>query len=372
MKKIKVMHLIWSMKSGGAQQVLINYLEAFDDDPNIEMKLFVYNSRSDSKYDREIENQNYNVQYLNGDADESRIPILKYFINHIVAQKRWYEAIKSYEPDIVHIHLSGLLLHTLRPICKANVSVRFDTLHSNPYTYKGIKKLIIKKAFKKFNFVPICVSDDIAKKAKQWYGIDNYYVLHNGLNYTVLRKNQKELIDARKLINCPQDAYVVLGIGRLHKIKHFDLLIEAFSIAQKTKENMLLYIVGCGEEFSNLNSLADRITFPDTVKFIGTVDDPTIYYCSANVVAVTSYTESSSLVALESQILGIKTLVSDGIPKESIISSYVKQMKKNSSKEEWAKALIDDPYYYPNPHSMLDYDNDFVNNRLKEIYIENL
>ena len=42
MKRIKVMSLIWSMGDGGAQQVIINYLRDFCNDPDIEFKVYVY------------------------------------------------------------------------------------------------------------------------------------------------------------------------------------------------------------------------------------------------------------------------------------------------------------------------------------------
>lgn len=44
-KKIKVMHMIWSMGDGGAQQVVINYLRDFNNDPDIEIKLYVYTNQ---------------------------------------------------------------------------------------------------------------------------------------------------------------------------------------------------------------------------------------------------------------------------------------------------------------------------------------
>ena len=40
-RKIKVMHMIWSMGDGGAQQVVINYLRDFNNDPDIEFKKFL-------------------------------------------------------------------------------------------------------------------------------------------------------------------------------------------------------------------------------------------------------------------------------------------------------------------------------------------
>lgn len=54
MDKVKVMSLIWSMGDGGAQQVLINYLRDFKDDPDIDFRVCVYTEPTKSKYDRKL------------------------------------------------------------------------------------------------------------------------------------------------------------------------------------------------------------------------------------------------------------------------------------------------------------------------------
>lgn len=60
-KKIKVMHMIWSMGDGGAQQVVINYLRDFNNDSDIDFRVYVYTKPTISKYDKEIEEKKFNV-----------------------------------------------------------------------------------------------------------------------------------------------------------------------------------------------------------------------------------------------------------------------------------------------------------------------
>lgn len=119
-KKIKVMHMIWSMGDGGAQQVIINYLRDFHDDLDIEFKLYVYTKPTDSKYDREIAEKGYNVVYLNNPRTRVQIPYIKRFFQRPVSQKVWEKAISEYNPDIVHVHISALLGATMpEKWCKA-------------------------------------------------------------------------------------------------------------------------------------------------------------------------------------------------------------------------------------------------------------
>ena len=140
MSKLKVMHLIWSMKAGGAQQIVLNYLRDFKDDPDIELKLYVYTEPSNSKYDTEIRERGYNVEYLNNPSTRVKLPYIKRWFQRPISKKTWSEAIQKFQPDIVHVHISALLSNTLEPIINANIPIRFDTLHSDPRRYVGKEK----------------------------------------------------------------------------------------------------------------------------------------------------------------------------------------------------------------------------------------
>lgn len=115
------------------------------------------------------------------------------------------------------------------------------------------------------------------------------------------------------------DTFVVIGVGRLNPIKKYDLLIEAFSKIYSINQNSILLLAGDGEEKSNLRHLAEKLGVSDAVKFLGNVADVTKLYCTTDVLAVTSDTESSSLVAIEAQVCGTRCVLSAGVPEESIL-----------------------------------------------------
>ena len=79
MKRIKVLNVIWSMKAGGAQQVVLNYLRDFKDDPDIDFSVCVYTAPTNSKYDQEIRREQYRVSYLNNPETKIQIPYIKRF-----------------------------------------------------------------------------------------------------------------------------------------------------------------------------------------------------------------------------------------------------------------------------------------------------
>lgn len=95
--------------------------------------------------------------------------------------------------------------------------------------------------------------------------------------------------------------FVIIGVGRLNPIKKFDLLLEAFAKVHQVQSESILIIAGDGEEKDRLIHLAKKLGVEKSVRFLGNIADVTKLYCAADVLAVTSDTESSSLVAIEAQ-----------------------------------------------------------------------
>lgn len=369
-RKIKVMHMIWSMGDGGAQQVIINYLRDFYNDPDVEFRLYVYTKPTISKYDREIAEKGYNVVYLNNPRTRVQIPYIKRFFQSHISQKVWNKAIEEYNPDIVHVHISALLSATMPGILKNNIPVRFDTLHSSPYRYTGRLKRIISNAFQHQKVIPICVTEAQVTEAKEWYGITNYEIVRNGVDIERIRKKCCSKHDGRESLGIEDNSFVIIGVGRLNPIKKFDLLIEAYSKVYQIKKNSVLVIAGDGGEKDRLVRLVKKLGLERSVKFLGNIADATKLYCAADVLAVTSDTESSSLVAIEAQVCGTRCVLSNGVPKESILLKQTQRLEENASVEDWCCALLDNSYEGVSVVNIEDYEVHNMSRKMKDIYFK--
>lgn len=370
MPKLKVMHLIWSMKAGGAQQIVLNYLRDFKDDSDIELKLYVFTGPSDSKYDTEIRECGYNVEYLNNPSTRVKIPYIKRWFQRPISKKAWSEAIQRFQPDIVHVHISALLSNTLESIINANIPIRFDTLHSDPRRYKGKEKKVICKAFNEERFIPVCVTKEQTELAKKCYGITNFEVLHNGIDIEGIKSRIISRTDARNLLGLPNDAFIIAGVGRLNKIKKFSLLIDAFVLVLKEKPNAMLIIAGDGSEKNTLCKQVEKHGVQDKVKFLGNQSNIIPVYCASDVLGVTSISESASLTLIEAQICGLRCVISSGVPCESIISSFVKQMPSDAEVDKWAKAFLDEDFVGAPICKESDYEVHELSKKLKDIYFK--
>lgn len=368
MKKIKVMNLIWHMGDGGAQQIVLNYLRAFQNDPDLDFCLYVLEKPTNSKYDREIKENNYPVVYLNDPRTQVRIPILRGFCQRVLAFRHWKAAFAQFQPDIVHIHMTSLVEQVLPAILYAKIPVRFATLHSNPYRQKGKLRWFISDAFQNRNVTPICLTEEQSRMAKAWYGIKDYELVRNGMDFEGLRQACCSRQEARAYFGLDPDAFTVIGMGRLNPIKNFPLLIESFAELLRIRPDAQLVIAGDGAERGRLQSLVEEKNLSGHVIFLGNITEISKLYSAADVLGVTSVSESLSLVALEAQICGLRCVLSDGVPEESILLENTRKLPAEATPEDWAKALLDTEYTGSTVFPMELYDNHQVNRQIKEIY----
>ena len=334
------------------------------------MKLYVYTKPTDSKYDREITENGYNVTYLNNPRTKIQIPYVKRYFQRSISRKVWEKAISEYNPDIVHVHISALLDATMPGIIKNNIPVRFDTLHSSPFRYTGRIKRIISNAFQKEGVIPICVTEAQVKEAKEWYGITKYEVVRNGVDIEEIKEKCCPKIEARKEFGLSADSFVVIGVGRLNPIKKYDLLIDSFAEVKERKPKAVLLFAGDGVEKKKLQHKAKELGISESVKFLGNIPDVTKLYCAADVLAVTSDTESSSLVAIEAQVCGTRCVLSAGVPRESILLNRTQQLEIGATAKEWCSALLDDSYMGVPVANIEDYEVHNVSKKMKEVYLK--
>lgn len=92
---------------------------------------------------------------------------------------------------------------------------------------------------------------------------------------------------------------IVVALGRVERIKGFDLLLQAF--AQVAKPGEHLVIAGDGSQLAALRTLVTDLGISDSVTFVGRLDRPGVNTVmrAADVVVVPSRVEAFGIVALE-------------------------------------------------------------------------
>jgi glycosyltransferase involved in cell wall biosynthesis len=154
------------------------------------------------------------------------------------------------------------------------------------------------------------VRDDLVRHFA--IAVDRITIVPNPIDVARIRRAGAESVEKT---DTNHGAVAIVGVGRLVRLKGFDVLIRAFarlpaSIPAK------LQIVGDGEERAGLERLAAELKVGNRVEFLGTQMNPWKYMARAGVIALPSRSEASPNVLGEALALAIPvvaTRCSDGV-----------------------------------------------------------
>ena len=149
-----------------------------------------------------------------------------------------YMLLKKLQPDIVHTH----------GVKSTQIFYYLNRLFHIPHiaTKHNVRKGKI------FNKIPNVIA--VSKQVKESIVNENVSVIYNGINpIEVLPQNKDEI-------------FTILAVGRLDKIKGFDLLIKECT---KLNFRYKLYIVGEGDEREDLENLIIKLGLKDKIILLG-------------------------------------------------------------------------------------------------------
>jgi glycosyltransferase involved in cell wall biosynthesis len=255
---MKVLQFIASKGWGGAEKSFVELCNGLSHEIRVEVLLFKENA-IEHRLDPHIK-----VHYIFSGTGRHN-PLLYLELGRLV---------KHIEPDIVHTHsakASEIIYFLSRFITLTQVATK-----RNPR--KG-------KIFNRIKHVT-AISQNVANSI----GKDDVEVIYNGL--------LKERVPNEEVGN---RVFTLLAVGRLDKIKGFDLLIkETASLSFPFHLN----IVGEGEEREILEKLILRLGLTDKVSLLGHREDIASLIARANVVVISSLSEGFGRVVVETLFYG--------------------------------------------------------------------
>jgi glycosyltransferase involved in cell wall biosynthesis len=121
----------------------------------------------------------------------------------------------------------------------------------------------------------------------------------------------------RKSLDTPDDAPVLLALGRLHVNKGFDVLLTAL----EGIPHAVLWLGGVGPEESNLKQLAGTLDISDRVRFLGWRQDVPALMAAADVFVCSSRHEPLGNVVLEAWAQRLPVVATAAAGPNSLISN---------------------------------------------------
>jgi len=246
---MKIVHLVLSNVYAGIEQHVNELVLNLEQESKTDV-IIICNKEIASKFDSN------NIQVINNFSRRSPIGLIKLLLK-----------IHKIKPDIIHTHGS-------KTTSIINVIKKFLPI-KHVATAHGIKnKTSVYKKATKLITVSQMVKESIDASSVV---INNWY---------------PPIVQDKKSLN---NDYV-LAVGRLEKVKGFDLLIQSWI---NIKDNLI--IIGSGKEYDSLINLISQHNLDTKIQIIDEMsqEDLVNYYKNASMIVISSRSEGGPRVALE-------------------------------------------------------------------------
>ena len=227
---------------------------------------------------------------------------------------RLYNTTSSLKPDVVISFLT--YTNIIAVLAKLSSKLKYKLIisqHDVPSiierTDHSIARLVFCKwlpilLYPKADAV-ICVSHGVATDVLGYYKVpmNKIKVIHNPIDIDAIKKMSAESICHPWF---SEDIPIIISAGRLHPIKGFPFLLEAFDSVCK-QHHCRLVILGEGPDENSLKELAHRMRIDESVLFLGFQENPFKYISRANIFVFSSLAGEFGNVVKEAAERGEKT-----------------------------------------------------------------
>lgn len=320
MKKVAVISTVGLMYDG-ITSVILSYLEAMDR-TDLDIYVIATINKEDSIVSR-FEKIGCSIV----DLPSRKSDTLRYF-------KSLVSFLKSNKIDIIHAHgnsstLSIEMLAGLIAGCKKRLAHSHNTTCNHIFFNN-----VLYPIFKLLYTDALACGEDAGK----WMFRNRpFTVLKNGRDVDKYKFNKQKRLAMRKKLSLNNN--IVFGhVGGFNNQKNHKFLIEIFREILKVEPNSILILIGDGPLRTEIEK--NTLDIKSSIKYIGLVNNVQDYLNAMDVMILPSLYEGLPLVAIEWQVNGLPSLLSDSITKDCAFSNNVKFLSLNKSYTEWAESAI--------------------------------
>ena len=323
----RILHVVTYMGRGGLETMLMNYYRHIDRN-KIQFDFLVHRD-FEADYDEEILS-------LGGKI---------YHISRLVPWSLSYrEKLKSFlnshtEYQIIHVHQDCLSAVALRCAAECGIPIRIAHSHSSSQTkdFKYPFKLFYKR------FIPRYATHLIAcsKAAGKWmFHSDDFIVMNNAIDAQKYTFNPVARENMRNSLHIGANELVIGHVGRFEAPKNHDFIVDIFAdILEQHSAKLLL--VGDGSRKEAISEKVAALGISDKVIFTGVRSDVADLLQAMDIFVFPSLYEGLGIVAVEAQAAGLPCIISDVVPRESILTDLVVQLPLSAGIDTWERRIIE-------------------------------
>ncbi len=347
MTPIRVAQVVGKMVNGGVEAVVMNYYRHIDR----EKVQFDFIVDEDSTVIPKDE-----IEKLGGRV--FIVPPYQKLNKYIPALIKLF---KENKYKIVHSHINTLSVFPLFAAKRAGVPVRIAHNHST--AAKGeTKKNILKYVLRPFAKVYATHYAACSKYAAEWLfgkktvAQGKVTIFNNAIDLDKFKFDENVRNEVRKELGI-EDKFVIGHVGRFCYQKNQEFLVDIFEEVYKQNPNAVLMLVGDGPDREKIE---EKIKNIGGVILLGNRTNVDRLYQAIDIFVFPSRYEGLGIAAIEAQVCGIKTIISEAVPNDAVISSNTEQLLLEDGAGSWAEKIL----------SVKIYDRAFVYSEIYDISIQ--
>ena len=328
-KKDKLKVLYWGMSDnlGGIETYLFNLVNVFKNKKDVKID-FLSSSKSIC-FEKEIKKLGSDIYHI-----PSRMPnpfafywaLINFFI-----KKRDYK--------IVHFFLQSC--SSIEPVVIAKLTKHITFVDSRS-AYKG--KKIITRLLDSINkkILPYFTDEMLAISSvsgRSMFETKKFKIVKSAINPIKYKYNPLVREQYRNKFGL-SNKKVIGHVGRFVYEKNHSFLIDIFQIIHANKPDTVLLLIGDGPLMEAIREKAKRLCLSDSIIFTGRRTDIPKLMQAMDIFVFPSLFEGLGRVVIEAQAAGLKTIVSDKIPDEVLITDLVKKIPLDKSIYYWSDEII--------------------------------
>jgi glycosyltransferase involved in cell wall biosynthesis len=340
-ERIKVVHIVTRMNTGGVAVLIGNLMKGLD--PN-KFDLTLITGSCDSTEEDYLEKIETSIPYVKVDSLQRAISPRKDLLTFL----NLWKILREIKPDVIHTHTSkaGLIgrLVSRLAVPRARCVHTFHGHLLDGYFSPAKTKLItnLESLLAKKTDALIAMGNQVKNDLlKAGVGSESKFtVFFPGLKPA----NIHSKADSKKSLGINTTFATCLFVGRLTQIKRPDRLLDAIAILKTRGLEFEFLVAGDGELSNYVSSRISKEGLP--VKTLGWVKDTSEAFSAADIVVLCSDNEAVSLVLIEGSQYGLP-LVSTNVGSVSdVVVDHSTGYLTESTPESLADAiekLIRDP-----------------------------
>lgn len=311
---IRVLQVVNIMDRAGIETMLMNYYRVLDK-TKVQFD-FLTHRPVQGAYDEEIRALGGKIYY----APRLYPQNYKEYFGYM---HKFFEEHGEYE--IVHSHIDAMSYLPLLAAKKAGIPVRIAHSHSTAidFDFKWLlKQLFRKKIVKVATNYAACSLE----AGRYLFGKKDVKIIYNALNIEKYGYNVQVRDKKRKELNL-DGKYVIGHVGRFTKAKNHMFILNVFNKLAEKDQSYFLLLIGKGELMGEVQNYIRAKKLQNRVLILSDRDDVCQLYQAMDLFVFPSKYEGLGMGAVEAQISGLKTIVSDQVPKEVKVSDELEVLK---------------------------------------------